>query len=265
MTTYVLKYVSLVFIFAMPIFGLVPCPKGIKQFSAYPDTDISDPSYFYDCSSTTKKFAELKQCPKNNIFDSKTEKCLLTKPRSKKEVVRKRLKRSGAVKDEISDLEELKREPTLGRTVQLGSLYYGKEDRVSVNENLWKAENLKENATILKKPSSKTQLAITQTTKEKVRLFGMGLSLRVSVIFGIMLADHSTKFLSEKRTKSNSASVSFSYEAITSTESISQDLRSRLDFPSICLDIIGRDDGPTHVVTSITRLLLNVVTFKMFC
>ena len=182
----------------------------------------------------------------------------------KNDIVGKRLKRSGAVKDEVSDLEELKREPTLGRTVQLGALYYGKEDRVSVIENLWNAQNLKENATILMKPSSKTQLSITQTTKEKVRLFGMGLSLRVSIFFGIVMMDETATYLSEKRSKSNSASVSFSYEAITSTESISQDLRSRLDFPSICLDIIGRDNAPTHVVTSITRLLLNVVTKKTF-
>ena len=249
----ILEHLGFLIIVVVPIYSLIPCPKGIKQFAAYPDKDVSDPSYFYDCSSTTSNFAELKRCPSNEIFDSKTEICSPRQEGNKHHVFGKRLKRSEQVQDDVSGLEESKREPTLGRAIQLGSLYYGKDDRISINENLWGASSLKKNAVILKTPSSKTKLAITQTTKERVKLFGMGLNLRVTALFGIVIVNGNAKYLSEKRTKSNTGTVTFSYEAITSSESISQDLRSNLDFPDICLDIIGRENAPTHVVTSVTR------------
>ena len=153
------------------------------------------------------------------------------------------------------NLEETKPEPALGRPIQLGSLYYAKEDRVSITENLWSTETLRSKATRVKKPSSKTQLSLTQTTNDRIKSFGMGLRLKVTVAFGFVVVDKASKSLNEKRSKHKSVSMTYSYEAINSVESISQDLRSKLDHPDICLDILGKDDGPTHVITSVTRLV----------
>ena len=85
----------------------------------------------------------------------------------------------------------------------------------------------------------------------------MGLRLKVSVLFGITVIDDSAKMLKQSRSNLNSVSITFSYEAINRVESISQDLRSRLDHPEICLDLIGKENGPTHVISSITRLVIN--------
>ena len=167
-----------------------------------------------------------------------------------------RHKRSTEGKNSNSDIGETKQEPGLGRTIQLGSLYYANEDRISLDESLWSDKTLKKKATIVLKPSSKTQLSITQSKTDKARIFGMGLRLKVSVLFGITVIDESAKMLQESRSKLNSVSITFSYEAINRVESISQDLRSRLDHPEICLDLIGKENGPTHVISSITRLVI---------
>ena len=167
-----------------------------------------------------------------------------------------RYKRSTERKNSNDDIGETKKEPGLGRTIQLGSLYYANEDRISLDESLWSDKTLKKKATIVLKPSSKTQLSITQSKTDKARIFGMGLRLKVSVLFGITVIDESAKMLQESRSKLNSVSITFSYEAINRVESISQDLRSRLDHPEICLDLIGKENGPTHVISSITRLVI---------
>ena len=167
-----------------------------------------------------------------------------------------RNKRSTGGKNSNNDIGETKQEPGLGRTIQLGSLYYANEDRISLDESLWSDKTLKKKATIVLKPSSKTQLSITQSKTDKARIFGMGLRLKVSVLFGITVIDESAKMLQESRSKLNSVSITFSYEAINRVESISQDLRSRLDHPEICLDLIGKENGPTHVISSITRLVI---------
>ena len=167
-----------------------------------------------------------------------------------------RHKRNNEGKNSKSDIGETRQEPGLGRTIQLGSLYYGNEDRISLDESLWSDKTLKEKATIMNKPSSKTHLSLTQSKTDKARVFGMGLRLKVSVFFGITVIDESAKLLKESRSSLNSVSITFSYEAINRVESISQDLRSRLDHPEICLDLIGKEDGPTHVISSITRLVI---------
>ena len=168
-----------------------------------------------------------------------------------------RHKRNNEGKNSKEDIGETNQEPGLGRTIQLGSLYYGNEDRISLDESLWSDKTLKKKATIVMKPSSKTQLSLTQSKTDKARIFGMGLRLKVSVLFGITVIDDSAKMLKQSRSNLNSVSITFSYEAINRVESISQDLRSRLDHPEICLDLIGKENGPTHVISSITRLVIN--------
>ena len=162
-----------------------------------------------------------------------------------------RRKRSDDSKSNSDGNGETNQEPAMGRPIQLGALYYAREDRVSINENLWSQETLKTKATVVKKPSSKTQLALTQTSSDRAKLFGMGLRLKVTVFFTWVNSE--TKKLSVKRSRKSSVSLSLTYEAINKVESISQDLRSKLDFPEICLDIMGQEDGPTHVITSVTR------------
>ena len=223
---------------------LIHCPTGSTRFAAYPKSN-EDHTYFYDCSTTS--YALLKKCKPYQIFDITKQDCKFT-PAISKKLRSVRNKRQDTGDGEGNSLvDDMELEPALGREIQLGSLYYGMEDRIDKSANLWKTETIKKNATIIKKPSSRTNFAITQTIKERVNLFSVNLRAK------LLLITIDSSVGREKRTVAKSASVTFVYDAISSAESISQDLRSKLDFPDICLDIHGRDNPPTHVVSTVIR------------
>lgn len=234
-----------------PASSVIRCPKGIRRFGAYPDTNISDPAYFYDCSRTS--YAVLTRCDSNEIYDTETESCIFYNSMSMNNNGQ-RFRRSPTNKW-VGGLKETQLEPTVGRHVKLGSLYLGTNEEIQFDENLWSDANIEENATKIEAKSSKTNIKITQTRNDRINMFGVSLKLSVSVLFGLVPAfDKSASYLHERKKKAKSVSVTLSYESIKSVEFINQEMRTSLDFPNICRNINGKDnDGPTHVVTSIVR------------
>lgn len=229
-----------------PISCLIQCPNGVERFSAYPTIDTTDPAYYFECS--TARYAHLKRCKSNKVFDRTTEMCQIDSL-NPANIAKLRSKRDTS---QESDFEVLKLEPSLGRPLKLGTLYYGKDETFNLQENLWNDKNLEVNSTKIDKPSSKTQLAITQTTKEVATLFGYDIVFNVKFL-GVCFLCGGVNSLTTKKTTNKFSRVTYSYEAVTTSETISQDLRTKLDHPDICIDIIGRTNGPTHVVTTIIR------------
>ena len=133
------------------------CITGIKSFGAYPSEVVDDPSFYYDCSGT--RFAVLKRCRDDAVYGPQMQSCRLlnnpnavshrryrirstrTKKRNKRnvqEAMKKYLARKG--------VSEHAKQPVLGRPIKLGALYYGKEDRIAFDQNLWNDNTLRKNA-----------------------------------------------------------------------------------------------------------------------
>ena len=57
-------------------------------------------------------------------------------------------------------------------------------------------------------------------------------------------------------------SASIVYSATNTRESTTQDMRTNADFVNEICENVGKDNGPTHVVTSITRGFRGILTFS---
>ena len=132
------------------------------------------------------KFAVLKKCRDVAIYDSELESCRLgTNPNSisrrsyriRSTKVNKRQKRN--VKNAMEKylarkgVGEQENQPVLGRPIKLGALYYGSEERISFDENLWNDKTLKNNATRINVTSSSTKLAFLNKLKDRLNLFSI--------------------------------------------------------------------------------------------
>ena len=67
------------------------------------------------------------------------------------------------------------------------------------------------------------------------------------------------KYLRDDKLTENSVRVNLGYEATTGTETIPYELG--ISHPQLC-DKVGKPNGPTHVVTSVTRGFRGIFVFQ---
>ena len=247
------------------------CPQGITRFSAYPEVNIKDAGYYYDCSRTA--FAVLKRCRSGAFYDSELETCRMFKKgnlvsnrsfkiRSKGQ---KRCKRNtdNDMKEYLSKkgVKTHAKQPALGRPVKLGALYYGKEERIAFDENLWKDRTIKNNSTFINVTSSRAKIRVTQDVLDRLDLFGIKAEILLGLMRGKLEIGGSAEFLRNGRKTTKSVSVSLLYESVRYQQSISQEMRVQVDYAELCKEV-NKEDGPTHIVSSITRGMNAVFEFQ---
>jgi len=231
----------------------IKCPQHIKTFSAYPNEEAPTPDFYFKCENQT---AVLRQCPAGFIYHFLTEKCI----KSFTNVQNSRQK-SNSDEGTTNDITHLSNQPTLGRIVNLGNLYYATTDHIANNENLWSQEDLEKMS--LKQKSTKSSETETLITKDQLarnNMLKIEASLALSFMGGMVKVTGSAKYLDERRLQTNSVQVSLKFEATTSTESITADMKAHLSFTEIC-DKVGKKNGPTHVVTSLKRGFIGIFSF----
>ena len=276
--------------------GILRCPTGIRTFGAYPDpnNNIIDPSFYYDCSKT--KFATLKRCKNGEFYDIVTSSCIHIKKKSKPKNVQlfrkidddeqPKADRTLGKKDDKTEVKpkpkkkfvpyisdkEMKdflktrgsaakmKQPTLGRAIKLGAMYYAQDDRIAYDENLWKDSTLAAQKTIQNSSSSSFKIQRSQDILDRLNLFNMDMSLSLTLMSGALTMKGSAGYLSEQKKTEKDVSIAFFYESIRQTEFINQNLRMNPDFPQICKDTKD-ENGPTHVVTSVTKGITAVMDF----
>ena len=94
-----------------------------------------------------------------------------------------------------------------------------------------------------------------------LNLFNIEASFKISLLEGKLVLKGAGKFLTERKKTEKDVNIAYYYESIRQIEFINQGMRMAPDFPEICKDL-GKENGPTHVVTSITRGLSAVLEFK---
>ena len=260
----------------------IRCPKGIKKFAFE-----ENPNKYYYCPSQGS-FAVLKSCPGGGTYNSMTTRCVgggskveveLVEPRQKKArsrmigpVEESRPIQGPKLKLEESDSEldspiknlaekDLHNQPSMGRHVTLGALFYGKQNKIANDENFWRVETLNRSKIYEEIGSSSSKIVSTQNTVDRLDAFSLDASLSMSFMGGLISVTGAAKFLNEKRSRDNSVSVSFLYESVTATEYLTQDMRRSLDFPEVC-KYVDNPNPPTHVVSSITYGFRGVFDFQ---
>ena len=135
------------------------------------------------------------------------------------------------------------------------------KDYVAVDENMWTQDSLnlrREQPTEYSKDKTKW----TKNFEDRRNLIDIEASLALSFMSGLVKIKGSAKYLDDRQTKKNSVSVSSVYYATNSRESVTQDMRQNLDYYKSICQKVGKKEGPTHVVSSITRGFRGILTFK---
>ena len=97
---------------------------------------------------------------------------------------------------------------------------------------------------------------------ERLNNLDIDASLALSFMGGLVKVEGSANYLDKREKKENTVSASIVYSATNSRESITQDMRINADFANEICENIGKENGPTHVVTSITRGFRGILTFS---
>ena len=249
---------------------MIRCPGGIHRFGAYPGDTIDDPAFFYDCTRT--KYAVLKRCLLGAFFDTEHGKCrTLDTNHLSNEIFRNKSSPFRRSKRDVDqDMKEhivksgIKEEsiPNLGQPIKLGALYYGAEDRMAFDENLWRDETIKKKGTITDIQKSKFKIRSTTDILERLNLFALSAKIKADFLNGKFVIGGSVEFLAEVRKSVKQISVSYFHESARQLQSIGQDMRAQdVDYPEMCR-LAGREDGPTHVVSSISRGMRALFKFQ---
>jgi len=166
------------------------CPTHVKQFGAYPYRNITGRSYYYQCNGNQQ--ADLKKCEEGEEYDPESEQCVSS-------VRPERIKRNaGSNHNPGNNLKQFIRQPTLGRAVTLGALFYGVEDRVQLDENLWAPKSL-QNAKIYKTEHSDFKVATADNTIDRANVLNIGGSLTLSFMGGLLDVHGSAKYLTDRK------------------------------------------------------------------
>lgn len=204
-------------IWITPSLSLVKCPKGIRSYSVYPD-EVNDPSYYYDCSKT--RIAVLKRCKVGEFYDQEKSKCSEFPGWAQSRSISKKSgaglsSRQGQAQGNVNTanqgnkkpkapslaaitpaemnkflttraISEHLKVPALGRPIRLGAMYYGDEDRIAYDENLWKDSTLKNNASVAETASSSFKISETNDILQKMNLFNIEGTVKLSLSGGMI-------------------------------------------------------------------------------
>jgi len=234
----------------------IKCPTKIKVFAAYPFSDYSKRNFYYECDE--EKEAVLKSCKNGEIYFPELEACDVSEDVKVMNDVN-RFKRDTA--NQAGKQKQKVKQKRLGRNVRLGALYYGQTDDVHVDEHLWDIDSL--NGTFKTSTPYKHGWArISQSTMQRINNFDIDARLGVSFAGGLVEVSGTARYLSEKRKSTNSVVVSYFYEVVTSSESITQRIANQLTYPHLC-NLVGTKNGPTHVITSVTKGQTAIFDFQL--
>ena len=248
-----------------------PCPRNIKRYRAFPYSNPESRDFFYLCQSG--KPPKLTKCKAGETYESGSETCQSKESDHMNYEKGSRVKRQfiGDGDMELSgdgdaaqwngdgDAVQIN-QPTLGRNVRLGALYYGATDQIRIEQHLWNETTLKKSYKS-NSPSSDYEVQVSEKALDRLNNFNIKASLGLSFMGGLINVEGSAKYLSDRRKSTKASSISLKYTSKRSTESLSQEFKT-LDYPALC-NRVGEKNGPTHVVTSIQRGFNGIFNFQL--
>ena len=145
------------------------------------------------------------------------------------------------------------RQPSLGRIVNLGSVYYGANERLTFDEALWKLSTIQTKSTKQDISYSTSKLKYFQSLADRFELFDVSAKVTLGIMSGLITISGGVGYLRDDKTHNEQSKIALTYKSITSTEYISQDMRNSLDFEEVCESMYDKENPATHIVSSITR------------
>ncbi|XP_070700909.1 verrucotoxin subunit beta-like [Pempheris klunzingeri] len=136
----------------------------------------------------------------------------------------------------------------LGRPFTLGKLYDCRHHALIPGMSLWDRDDLTHHVVEKTQKYNDVQIFASESISEKSSALSIGVSLKASIVFGLINLSGSAKYLNSKKTSRNQARVTMKYEATTKFQELSMDHlgRGNVKYPYVFEEGIA-----THVVTGI--------------
>ena len=136
--------------------------------------------------------------------------------------------------------------PCLGHHFKLGMLYDCRTDSMISDAMLWDSETLKTATFKTPLESSDFEVIAEDTFWEKTSHLGVGTSMKLSLLSGMVNVDGAAKFLNDQKSSKKQVRVSLMYNSTTTFEQLRINELGNFEFK----DVIDKDTA-THVVTGI--------------
>ena len=147
----------------------------------------------------------------------------------------------------------------LGRIVSLGTLYDARQNNIWNGFSMWSEQEIKDNIILQTQPYSKTRFFTERNFRDRAALFNLDAELKLSFLSGLIEVKGSAHYLRDSRETNEKVRVNMDYYAITDSETIPHSLP--VTYPEYC-EYVGKEDGPTHVISSVTHGMRAVFVFE---
>ena len=202
------------------------CPKGVRGFAGPADNQ------YYDCRSG-ERYAELITCESGMIYDKKEVTC-----------TENLLKRGSGEK-----VQPIIDQVSLGEAIKIGTLYNQRTSQMYHGYELYSKGTLEKFVTKIDGSLREVQeIEAVSSTRESRAKFGLGASLELELMSGLIQVKGSAEYVNDEITKSNRARVIMKKEIEGDVFELDKDA-AVVDF-DYC-DLVGENSGPTHFVSRV--------------
>jgi len=198
------------------------CPKGVHGFAG--PTDVQ----YYDCRKGGE-FAELLTCEDGMVYDYEVAGC--SEPLAKRESVESKVK------------------VALGEAIKIGTLYDERNSRMYSGYGLYSKKTLEEfTKKTTGKYSDNQDIYIEASSKMSRAKFGLGASLELEFLSGLIKVSGSAEYIKDDVKKSNTARVVMKKEIEGDIHELNV---HGADISTDYCDLVSENSGPTHVITRV--------------
>ncbi|XP_043958902.1 neoverrucotoxin subunit alpha-like [Gambusia affinis] len=136
----------------------------------------------------------------------------------------------------------------LGRPFALGMLYDARKDQLITGFSLCNKETIKNNSSTKAQNSSSYHVTASDTIESKSSLLDVNVSLKASILGGLVEVGGSASYLNDKKKFKNQSRITLQYKATTTYEHLSLSHIEKKELDAKCF---SPDLSATHVVTGI--------------
>ncbi|XP_063687942.1 uncharacterized protein LOC134821190 [Bolinopsis microptera] len=230
--------------------GIVTAEEGKKCYGRYNYAASSvSPRHYYSCDGMGT-LAKLMQCDEHQIYDRRSGLCVAGEETSDGRLV----KRAEA----NEELKVTERE-ALGETVVVGTFYDARKSLVQNGASFWTKDTLKKEVNVMDTIYSNVDVYMENNINERSYALNVDASLKLEFLGGLISVGGSAHYLRDETSSSDVARVTMNYKSTKMTHILP------IKTPKDHLDQCGKIDsnnGPTHVITSVTYGLRAYLLFE---
>jgi len=195
------------------------CPSRVERFSS----KLSS-GHFYECNA--ERYPVLMECPSGKLYHMQKQKCLSKEETPKNQAIV---------------------EKSMGRSMDLGTLYDAKKSQVYSDASLWSQKTIEENKFQYDRKEVNTAFTADKSVHDKTSHFDISARLSMEFMGGMVSVEGAMSYLDDEVSSEREVNVEMLYHTTKYTETLPK--KTPKDHAEECGNV---NDPYTHVVTSVT-------------